>query len=328
MLAIERDYEVHLIEFLVNLQPSVTKIPSCSGKYPLRRCLEQTRRRRHNREIVRMLCTCPEVVDAVDSLGRNAVQLVLEQWHGCRCLIDTTMLEILLAHSPRAAQPPDIQSKCSTSIIRTTASPIRLCYKSYKAAVADLEGWNHQIGSSTVTRRRAQQLVHLWREICLIVLRTMGDNILWGALQTSAPLSILEWILQDDPSLIRTRNAQGDLPLHWACSHLHYNGNEVFDLLIQADPGQASISGRNGMFPLHHCVQSDALLSPCRLRRLVHLYPAALSRRDPSSGLFPFQIASSGSREIGEQGLVTKHAQLDQIFSVMLMAPGLVNEAI
>ena len=100
MAAIEEQRSLEIIRFLVNLDPQATRIPNDGEKYPSRLCLEQ---RRHNRELIALLCTCPEAVNSVDLFGRNAVQLVLEQWCSSTSLIDPEILEILFAQSPGVA---------------------------------------------------------------------------------------------------------------------------------------------------------------------------------------------------------------------------------
>lgn len=320
MEAIEKQYDHDLIRFLVDLNPETTKIPSSCGKYPLRRCLEQ---RRHGREFVELLCTCSEAVESLDIFGRSAVQLVLEQWYSSTHLMDAKILELLFAQSPHVVHQQCSHCRLSCPIDKADAC-INLCYKPYRIAMAELDRAKLN-NASLVQQQKTWRVVDLWWENCRVVLRALDNvNMLWAALQSSAPPSIVGLVLQENPSLIRTQNKEGDCPLHWLSSNLQYDKDKVFDLLLDADPDQAAIVSSSGQTPLHLCVQSSNFLSPWRLRRLIQSHPSALSMRHPSSHMFPFLLAASCSRNPKDEP-EPDLAQLDQIFVLISMAPGLVN---
>lgn len=318
MAAIEENYPADLLRRLVELDPHTTTIPNKGGKYPLRRCLEQ---RRHIQDLVSLLCTCPEAVNSVDMFGRNAVQLVLEQWCSSTSLIDPQILQILFAQSPGIAIQESTREH-STYTFDKADTPIRLCYKPYGIAQAELERVNRN-ASSPMQRQKARRLVQIWWDTCHVVLRALDENILWAALRTSAPVSVIGRILREYPSLIHTENTDGNLPLHWVCRHRRHGKNELFDVLMDADPEQAAQLSRNGQLPLHLCVQSGILLSPCRLSRLLLACPAAMSIRDPWSGMYPFALAASSCYPRFDDDPKRECCQLDQLFTLVSMAPGL-----
>jgi hypothetical protein len=225
MAAVEASYSLAAIRALVALDPSTTRLPDENGKYPLRRCLEL---RRHDRALIALLCTCPAAVDGVDLFGRNAVQLVLEQWYSSTALMDPGILALLFAQSPGAAQPgppreapfcgcPTRRRRQASHFPRAmeqAAAPIVLCYKPYQVAevslarAAAVPKEQHRPRPMTTSETAAQlysqrtQLVTQWWQTSRVVLQALHPNLLAAALRTAAPMSIIQRVLDDSPEWI------------------------------------------------------------------------------------------------------------------------------
>ena len=135
------------------------------------------------------------------------------------------------------------------------------------------------------------------------------------------PLLILfHWMYKEKT---QTRDSKGRLPLHYALmnpggsdfsnkSDVKSTSDNVWtDMLLESFPEGTRVSDESRRLPLHYAL--DPSLASCRLevvRKLVVHNPESTERRDPITGLYPFQQAAT--------------FDLDSCFFLLRRAPHLV----
>lgn len=112
------------------------------------------------------------------------------------------------------------------------------------------------------------------------------------------------------PEQVSITDANGNYPLHLvACNpqttcnvnqQQHFKKPMPFfverdpiEVLVSSYPLAASFLDRNGDLPLHLAIKTGQRKWGKGLSLLVEAYPDALERRDPETGLFPFQLAAA-----------------------------------
>jgi len=105
-------------------------------------------------------------------------------------------------------------------------------------------------------------------------------------------LSLLHYLVQQNPDCLRERDDKGDLPLHVACRkpatfpvHADY---EVIQFLLEQDPAAIYISNNNGALPIHVACQADASIHVVKI--LAEQDPDSIRERD-GCGNLPLHIA-------------------------------------
>jgi hypothetical protein len=120
-------------------------------------------------------------------------------------------------------------------------------------------------------------------------------------------LFLFHWKCEDG---VKTCDFKGRLPLHYALmSHTvsvrsGYRDNESsseetkynvwVDMLIESYPKGARVVDGKGRLPLHYALDA-ASSQKDNVTKLIQLFPDSVERRDPVTGLYPFQQASLSS---------------------------------
>lgn len=97
----------------------------------------------------------------------------------------------------------------------------------------------------------------------------------------------------------RPNPATGRLPLHAAAAAevvRNDNGASLLQVVLQADPTAATRYDNRGRLPLHDAV-SNPTLDPSSILLLARAHPDALAVPDPISGLFPFMAIAATTKD-------------------------------
>ena len=316
--AIREDASLLTIEYLISIDSRIAEIRDIEGKYPLRRCID---RRNHDRNVLEMLCTCPQAVTTRDIFGRNLLQLLLEQWTTSTGLVDPDVVRLFLQIAPEVAR----DSRFGNMVVGVDAcmSPLRLCYEPYKDAVGALDH------AQPRRREDAEKLSQAWWEIMHEIMYAMQNQFespLRAAISCDAPKEIVERLLREHKEYAHVKDASGSLPLHWIFRRHNPNDsrNEYILMILRTAPEIAGIPDSDGRFAMHLLIERGGFPREV-FRELVKAYPQALTTRDTRYGLPPFAVAatvqcrSSGRDEKIDE---TKNlAQLEAIYSLLKDAP-------
>ena len=123
------------------------------------------------------------------------------------------------------------------------------------------------------------------------------------------------------------RDEKGRLPLHYALmNHQVTNTQSPYqadlkpakatawlEMLIDSFPDGVKVADKALRLPLHYALDSPSGNRDI-VKKLVHNYPESLERRDPITGLYPFQQAST--------------SDLDTCFQLLRQAPNLVGSSL
>lgn len=110
-------------------------------------------------------------------------------------------------------------------------------------------------------------------------------SMLLRAIQRSAPVDVVELLIDSDEDAKDQISASGETVLHSAC-----NNSAIASLLLKRCPGQASTKDHLGRLPLHLCTNVDAA------HLLIQAYPAALAVRSGEFGSLPLHCALAQER--------------------------------
>jgi hypothetical protein len=104
----------------------------------------------------------------------------------------------------------------------------------------------------------------------------------------SCGMEIIKLILEQHPASIRLYDTQTrSLPIHLILRH-NPHASEAIDHFLHLYPKSASLSNGEGRLPIHIALLNN---SPS-WEQLLELAPETLEKRDPTTGLLPFQIAA------------------------------------
>jgi ankyrin repeat protein len=103
---------------------------------------------------------------------------------------------------------------------------------------------------------------------------------------TATGLEEITLLVQTYPNAVRVRDAEGFLPLHWACYHGAVAS--VLQVLVAAWPESVRETISYGRLPLHLACRQNATLD--RVQVLVPKYPAALEQAS-TQGMLPLHYA-------------------------------------
>lgn len=137
-------------------------------------------------------------------------------------------------------------------------------------------------------------------------------------------LFLFHWMHKDKTSI---RDEKGRLPLHYALMNHQVTTKKSpyqaalkpakaiawLEMLIDSFPDGVKVADKALRLPLHYALDSPSGNRDI-VKKLVHNYPESLERRDPFTGLYPFQQAST--------------SDLDTCFQLLRQAPNLVGSSL
>jgi hypothetical protein len=171
-------------------------------------------------------------------------------------------------------------------------------------------------------------LEKLWKKTeAVLGVITEDRRMVYAAIKTNAPVVVLQLAVRLYPDQLsghidHAANNNSMTPL--MCALISRNTPiavrfQYLHILLQANPRLAEIPNRVGQLPLHvACSQPDFLDWGKGLSTLFRSHPTAVSKRDPESALFPFQIAAVAS-EANSTSLDSTYELLRADPSVLLL---------
>ena len=295
IVALQYNAPLPVYQLLVQTNPLTTQIKDDYGRYPLRCALEH---RCTNSHVVGLLCSSPETVLEVDSIGRTPLHMMLDRSH-----LYPDICDILLDVAPQAAR---FQTKYSEL-------PIEICYRRYSNAMTAFE--------YRPTATASHRDVLAWWYVLIRVLRAsfQEESLLQAALATKASLKVMAKIIQENEGQIHIPDQFGRSPLSVACQYQgHSQKSVIVEWLLQARGSVATVCD------LSWAAATGGL--ECHvLYQLVCACPEGLTSTI-HSGLYPCLLAACGSNIQGEDQLPhTSAEQLSVIFTLILAAPDLIQ---
>jgi len=117
-------------------------------------------------------------------------------------------------------------------------------------------------------------------------------------LSNTAPLKVIQWLLEVYPEGVHCACDRDTLPIHYACSS-NNPSLEVVKFLIDQYPDGLKTKDEHGRLPLHHAVFQASFLDIVQL--LIESYPDSVKEKDKYSNLALHEACGSGaSREVIE----------------------------
>jgi TolA-binding protein len=145
----------------------------------------------------------------------------------------------------------------------------------------------------------------------------------------SCGMEIIKLLLEQHPSSIRLYDTQTrSLPLHLALKH-NPNATEAIDHFMQLYPKSAIMPDGEGRLPIHIALLHN---SPS-WERVLEIAPNTLEKKDPVTGLLPFQLAAlpystknkKGTCEEDASSSSQELASLTTCFRLLRMNPHLAS---
>jgi hypothetical protein len=304
ILAIQSDAPTATLQFMVQQNPAITLWKNKENKYPLRIALEQ---RSTRADVIRLLCTSPEVVRATDSLGRNCLLLVLEEWSSSLSSVQPEVIETLLGM--------DNTSEGEQQGGDTWNAAVKLSYRCFLAAQENIERTQRPEAENTL--QKWWQVV-VWMVKAVAIRKNRKDFLLLhAALATRAPSLVIRRILDSYPSCALYPDKDSNYPLHLVvCQKKNNNSSEeIARMVLGSAPIVASRCDATGRLPLH-VVSAHGSFSTQFLSVLVRAYPVAVTTPDPATRLYPFAVAAGSEQQNDSKSLTTS-------FQLLVAAPEL-----
>ena len=163
-------------------------------------------------------------------------------------------------------------------------------------------------GVGGVNLSLVQLLFNSWPE----AIRTPGHNDCFPVhslfqnrkLEESDALSILQFMLDIDQTIVRERDGSGFLPIHY--SALNMKSIEVCKVLIDTYPESIRVGTNNGSLPIHMaCKNGSRVDSVDAIQYMLELYSESINARDSNGWLSIHHAAKLGRANIIK--LLLKH---------------------
>jgi len=302
VVALQCNAPLPVHQLLVHANQNATQIKDEFGRYPLRFALEH---RCNDPDVLRLLCSSPETVLEVDSLGRTPLHMMLDRSNLCPEICD-----VLLDVAPQAACYPT----------RYSELPIHTCYRRYALAVT---AWEYRPLALAAGRD-----VTAWWHVLKRVLQssTQEETLLHAALCTKAPLQVVIKLLEHDRGQVNRRNRKGQTPLVVACRYDHHEEKSALVQWLLDAGGDADGALSWGAVTAGldcRVVYNLVCACPTALTSTSHrgLYPCLLAAMAKNSSIV---LNDNSSNDDERQN--AEH--LSVIFTLILAAPDLMKQAL
>jgi 26S proteasome non-ATPase regulatory subunit 10 len=267
------------IALLIDACPKVVHLRDGRSRSPLQCALAE---KYSDPNVMALLIASKGVVVEQDTCGRNALHIALSRY-----AVSAMVVHMLLEIAPEAAQVPSTK-QCADN-------PLTIAYNYYRQASQELWYRPHSISARRATMN--------WWEVVGMVLNAAAPASkckLQAAIQTDAPIEVIQTILRENPEQINIRNKRGDLPIATAIKldarNSHCNKDDLVNLLLDHDGDDATASqldseNRN-LLSIAASMTAGRDLQPATYRRLIRSNPAALAVVDPKMKMYPLMIAA------------------------------------
>jgi hypothetical protein len=146
-------------------------------------------------------------------------------------------------------------------------------------------------------------------------------SMLHAALDTNAPMQVIQRILIESPEQTRQMNTRGRYPLQVACE-LSANvetKDEIINLILDTDPRVALMQNESGQSILSIVAEFGGVSTPV-IHRIIRLNPSAVTRLDPKHNLYPFMSAP-----VSKQVARPDNCIVGAIFALLSASPNLIK---
>ena len=293
-----------IIELLVLACPKSVSVP-CWGHTTLQLAIESGADYPTQKLLV---TTCPDMVEARDSRGRSMLQCALQN-----CCSNPDILSLLISSKEKVLEYDssgrtalhvtlsrhevnyliiklflDVAPEASQVTTKSGQHPLKMAFQQYTKGINQLNA-----RSNSLEYRRA--VINWWR-IVRLLLDATGPNKtnLQTALESNAPLEVVQRLVEENPEQAVVPNELGEYPLAMALKFEYHSNDELVNMLLDLDSSAVRQLDRDGRSVLALAAESRNI-SPLTMNRLIRAYPEALGLIDPSRKLFPVLIAACDS---------------------------------
>jgi hypothetical protein len=303
--ALHNQADYSTISLLVDACPEVVHLRDGRNRSPLQCALAE---KYSDPDVLALLIASKNVVVGQDSRGMNALHIALSRY-----AVSAEVVHMLLEAAPEAAQVPSTREGGD--------NPLTIAYNYFRQASQELWYRPHSISARRAT-------VSWWNVVEMVLNAAVPAATckLQAALETDAPIEVIQAILKENPEHMKVRNECGNLPIAVAmkidtCNN-HCNKDELINLMLDHDDGatasQLDCENRNLLsIAASTTTVRGCQLQPATFRRLIRSNPTALTVIDPKMKMYPVMIAACNEHIMKDTSL---------IYELLSAAPDLLQE--
>mmetsp|Transcript_33491 Transcript_33491/g.50521 ORF Transcript_33491/g.50521 Transcript_33491/m.50521 type:complete len:511 (-) Transcript_33491:638-2170(-) len=288
--AILCNWDFSICSLLVGANPKVLRLRDEEGRLPLHLALDQ--RNFFNPDIISLLIYSKEAVLEEDKSGRNSLHRVLDNYE-----VNPLKVSMLLEATPESGQKTTKDGQL----------PIQIAYKNYLRA-------KEQASLQPQSLLAQGRLAKCWNVIEMFLEKSTCTCNLHHAIETLAPIEVIEIILLKSPEEAAISNHDFEFPIMLAAKLNHCHKDRLLNLILDADSTTSSCLDKEQRSVLSIAAECTDIKA-CTIYRLICAHPSALRQLDPIRNLQPLLIAASNESD-----------EVDVVYEILLAAPDLIHD--